>query len=104
MPHITAEMAGKNFFALAALALVASATQINVYHDGACQEYAYTVYSNNWECVDINGVESVIKVNSPYQCNVYYRTGCKSFAFTLDSAQCANAPLGGSFGSVACAH
>jgi hypothetical protein len=97
-------MAGKNFFALAALALVASATQVNVYHDGLCKQYAYTVYSNNWECKDINGVHGAIKVNSPYQCNAYLDTNCQQYAFKLDSNQCTEAAFNIPLGSVACAH
>jgi len=64
---------------LAVASLLASATQINVYHDGGCQQYAYTVYPSGWKCWSINGALGVIKVSDNAKCNFYTDTNCQDF-------------------------
>jgi hypothetical protein len=82
------------------------ATQVNIYHDQLCDDYAYTVYSSDWSCQDIDGTESQIKVGSTAQCNVYFDTNCQSYAGQITPFQ-GNTCSGGSasvkFGSLACA-
>jgi hypothetical protein len=79
------------------------ATQINAYHDDGCGEYAYTVFSQQFGCQDINGIEGVILVNSNAQCNIYGDNSCTDFQFELVNQEnsCFNIG-GGGFGSIAC--
>jgi hypothetical protein len=78
--------------AVALLATGAIATQVNAYHDSNCQEYAYNVFSEQWSCQDINGIEGVYFVNSNAECNVYDDTSCQIFqkSFTGKENQCIN--------------
>ncbi|KAE9372947.1 hypothetical protein N431DRAFT_467169 [Stipitochalara longipes BDJ] len=88
---------------VAAVAFFASGTtgtQVNAYHDSKCQQYAYTVYSQQWGCQDISGIEGIDLVNSNAECNVYADTGCQEFQFSYKNRQnqCINIG-GGAFGS-----
>jgi hypothetical protein len=96
---ISAAVAAVAFFSSAAIA-----TQVNAYHDDKCGEYAYTVYSDQWSCQDIDGIEGVDFVNSNAECNLYADTNCTIFQFSLSNSRnrCINIG-GGGFGSVACA-
>ncbi|KAL7972084.1 hypothetical protein HDV63DRAFT_371031 [Trichoderma sp. SZMC 28014] len=108
-------MAGNTLFkalVLAALGFTTSATQVNVYHDLNCAQYAYTVYSSNWQCQDINGVKGIDMVNSNAQCNTYKDTNCQEYIAGASNKPntCLIAPGsifspnggGEPFGSVAC--
>jgi hypothetical protein len=62
-----------------AMVMEATASQINTYHDTNCDNYAYTVYSSDWECQDIAGIECVLLATSSATCNFYYDTSCAEY-------------------------
>jgi hypothetical protein len=98
---ISARLAAVAFFASATIA-----TQVNTYHDNQCDDYAYTVFTDNWSCQDIAGTEGVILVDSNAKCNFYGDTNCQIFINQDEFSE--NECLerfngnGAEFGSIAC--
>lgn len=104
----------KSILAFVQLSAFVHATQVNVYHDSGCGQYAYSVFSSGWSCQDINGVESAWDVNSGAQCNFYSDTNCQDYIRSETTANSCMAQVSSfdpgtgfitfqKWGSVACA-
>jgi hypothetical protein len=96
---ISAGLVAVAFFTSATIA-----TQVNAYHDSGCKDYAYTVFTEQWSCQDISGIEGIDLVNSNAECNVYGDTSCTLFqhSYSNQGNKCLNFG-GGEYGSIACA-
>jgi hypothetical protein len=66
---------------ISALTMILGATtsQINGCHDTNCDNYAYAVYSSDWECRDIAGIECVLLATSSATCYFYYDASCAEY-------------------------
>jgi hypothetical protein len=62
-----------------AMTMGATASQINAYHDTNCDNYAYTLYSSDWECQAIAGIECVLLATLSATCNFYYDISCTEY-------------------------
>jgi hypothetical protein len=61
----------------------ATASRINAHHDASYDNYAYAVYSCDWECQDVTGIKCVLLATSSATCNFYADTSCADYLVQL---------------------
>jgi hypothetical protein len=89
-----------SLLSLAMFTTTTIATQVNSYHDDNCGDFAYAVYSANWGCQNVDGVQSLKIASSSAKCNVYSDTNCQNFYSALNNPGCSGSTF--QFGSIAC--